>query len=64
MFAQFMLAVGLMFLPAIPFIIVIGISEIRDRAYVRGHDEAWNRAAWAQSMGRTIVPISDGMTES
>ena len=43
------------FAPAVPFIIVIVIGMIRDSAYNKGSDEAWNAAIEAQRNGRTLI---------
>lgn len=42
-------------LPVIIISAVAIVFEIRDRAYLRGYEEAWDSAVIAQRQGRTLV---------
>ena len=49
------LFLGILAIPSVPFLAFIGLQELWDRAYMRGNDDAWQRAIDAQTCGKRLV---------
>lgn len=49
------LLIGFMFLPVVAVIAWIAVTEIIERAWQRGYDTAWERAADASKHGIRII---------
>ena len=52
---QYLLIALIFIAPTIPFLLYTLYEIISERAYMRGHDAAWEQAKWAQDNGRRIV---------
>lgn len=46
---------GIVGTPTVVCVVLIGLQEMWERAYLRGSDEAWQRAVDAQACGKRLV---------